>query len=202
MIATDHEAIQKHVVSFGGEVMMTSETHNSGTERCAEVVEILEKKDEYFEVVINIQGDEPYIDPAQIGQLTKCFTNPEIQIATLIRKITNTEDLTNPNLVKVVTDCSSMALYFSRSAIPYVRGKDQKSWLDETRYFKHTGIYGYRIPVLRKLVKLTPTPLEKAESLEQLRWLENGFPVYTRETEFESTGIDTPADLLKITNRS
>ncbi len=202
IIATDHEAIQKHVISFGGEVIMTSEAHSSGTERCAEVLEVLGKQGENFDVVINVQGDEPFIDPAQIEQVAACFSNTKIQIATLVRKITNVEDLTNPNLVKVVTNNAGMALYFSRSAIPYSRGKDQYSWLNSTTYFKHIGIYGYRQAVLQKIVCLAPTPLEKAESLEQLRWMENGFPVYTRETEFENIGIDIPSDLLKITNRS
>lgn len=202
IIATDHEAIQKHVASFGGGVMMTSEVHRSGTERCAEVVKILENKGENYDVIVNIQGDEPFIEPAQIEQLVSCFSDPEIQIATLAKKIISKEDLINPNLVKVVRGSTGLALYFSRAAIPYVRGKDQESWLDGTTYFKHIGIYGFRTGILKKIVGLNPSPLEAAESLEQLRWLEHGFPIYIRETEFESIGIDSPADLLKITNRN
>ena len=181
---------------------MTHETHHSGTERCAEVVEILEEKGTSFDVVINIQGDEPFIYPEQISQLTDCFTDPEVQIATLIRRITDREDLKNPNLVKVVKDIKNWALYFSRSPIPFTRGSEEQSWLNAITYFKHIGIYGYRAAVLKKLIFLAPTPLEQAESLEQLRWLENGFRIFTQETEFESISIDSPSDLLKITNRS
>lgn len=202
IVATDHQAIQNQVASFGGEVIMTHETHHSGTERCAEVVEILEEKGTSFDVVINIQGDEPFIHPEQISQLTDCFTDPEVQIATLIRRITDREDLKNPNLVKVVKDIKNWALYFSRSPIPYTRGSEEQSWLNAITYFKHIGIYGYRAAVLKKLIFLAPTPLEQAESLEQLRWLENGFRIFTQETEFESISIDSPSDLLKITNRS
>lgn len=181
---------------------MTSENHLSGTERCAEVVEALGEQGTSFDVVINIQGDEPFIHPEQIRQLTDCFTDPEVQIATLIRRITDREDLKNPNLVKVVKDLNNRALYFSRSTIPFPRGSEEQSWLNAKIYFQHIGIYGYRAAVLKELIHLAPTPLEQSESLEQLRWLENGFRIFTQETEFESISIDSPSDLLKITNRS
>lgn len=202
VVATDDEAIFKHVRLFNGNVLMTDPHHRSGTSRCSEVVEKLGKSGQYYDYVINIQGDEPFIDPEQIRQVAKCFENTEIQLATLIKKITDPADLINPNVVKVVVDNNGSALFFSRSPIPFKRGMDQDAWLTAATYYKHIGIYGYQSPVLKKIVDLKETPLEAAESLEQLRWIENGFRIQTHVTEFESIAIDAPADLLKITNRS
>ena len=200
VVATDHEAIGNHVALFGGNVMMTGKHHRSGTERCSEVVDKLAGEGEIYDCVLNIQGDEPFIEPAQIECLAACFSDPGTVLATLIKKVTDAGDLTNPNVVKVVVDKRGTALLFSRSAIPYIRGAESKDWLTATTFYKHIGLYGYRSSVLGELVALTPSPLEIAESLEQLRWLENGFQIQTYVTEYESVAIDTPADLLKITN--
>jgi 3-deoxy-manno-octulosonate cytidylyltransferase (CMP-KDO synthetase) len=202
IVATDDMAIFNHVRLFNGNVLMTDPNHRSGTSRCNEVVEQLGKSGQYFDYVINIQGDEPFIDPAQISQVAKCFEDPEIQLATLIKRISDQADLANPNVVKVVVDKNGSALFFSRSPIPFKRGMNQDAWLSATTYYKHIGIYGYQSSVLKKIVDMKETPLEAAESLEQLRWIENGFRIQTYVTEFESIAIDAPADLLKITNRS
>lgn len=201
VVATDSKAILNHVKLFGGNVMMTSELHRSGTERCLEVVEILNQSGDDYDLVINIQGDEPFIEPGQIGQVADCFTDRRIVLSTLIKKITSPEELANPNVVKVAVDLTGSALFFSRSAIPFIRGRDQKDWISAATCYKHIGIYGYRTSILKQLVALPVTPLETAESLEQLRWLEHGYRIQTKITEFESVSIDTPADLLKITNR-
>ncbi len=202
VVATDHEAIIDHVRSFGGTVMNTGEHHNSGTERCREVVEALALAGENYDCVINIQGDEPYIDPRQISQVARCFDNPQVQIATLIQKITSPEELSSGNVVKVVVDQQGYALLFSRSVIPYTRGRLPEEWLAATTYYKHVGIYGYQASVLEKIVSLPVSGLERAESLEQLRWLDHGFKILTRVTEYESIAVDIPADLLKFTNRT
>jgi len=199
IVATDDERIAAHVKDFGGNVCMTSENHNSGTERCFEVVETL--KSNMFDVVINIQGDEPYINPTQIDLLASSFEKKEIEIATLIKKIHQNEELLSPNVVKVVTDIHQKAIYFSRSPIPFFRGSHQDDWLTKLDYYKHIGIYAYRTTVLKKIVTLPMSMLEKTESLEQLRWIENGFSVHTALTQFESIAIDTPEDLKKLINQ-
>ena len=201
VVATDHEAIRDHILSFGGLVVMTSEKHRSGTERCQEVVQQLASNNQFFDVVINIQGDEPNIDPIQIEQVLSCFQHPGTDISTLIKTISSVDELTSPDVVKVVADLHGKALYFSRSPIPNSRGIPIGEWLRDTIYYKHIGIYGYRSEILRQLVNLPVSPLELAESLEQLRWLENGFHIQTKITEIESVSVDTPADLLKITNK-
>ncbi len=198
IVATDDERIASHVESFGGAVCMTSPKHNSGTERCFEVVDTI--KDVEFDVVINIQGDEPYIDPTQIDLLASCFSKKEIQIATLIKKIHQNNELLSPNVVKVVTDNSKKAVYFSRSPIPYVRGTEQDEWVTKHDFYKHIGIYAYRKDILKSIVALPVSNLEKAESLEQLRWIENGFSISTELTNFESIAVDTPDDLNKLIN--
>ncbi|MFZ4401862.1 MAG: 3-deoxy-manno-octulosonate cytidylyltransferase [Bacteroidales bacterium] len=198
MVATDDDRIAKHVERFGGNVCITSESHNSGTDRCYEVVDTINDE---FDIVINIQGDEPYINPTQIDLLASCFAKKEIEIATLIKKINNNEELLSPNVVKVVTDINKKAIYFSRFPIPYLRGCNQYECLDKTDYYKHIGIYAYRSTTLKKIVSLPLSNLEKSESLEQLRWLENGFSIYTAITEFESIAIDTPEDLDKLINQ-
>lgn len=197
IVATDDERIFRHVEGFGGKVLMTSSDHLNGTSRCWDV---LEQSAENYDAVINIQGDEPFIEPEQINQLAKLFENSKIEIATLIKKIDNKEDVFNPNVVKVVFDINNRALLFSRQAIPFLRGVKQEDWISTQAYYKHIGIYGYRKDVLKNLVKLLPTDLEQAENLEQLRWLENGFQINIEITAFEGVSIDTPEDLLKLTN--
>ena len=202
IVATDNEAIFNHVRLFGGNVMMTGEHHTSGTERCHEVVQKLHESGEDYDCVINIQGDEPYINPEQIVQVADCFENPQIQLATLRKKIQSQEELMSENVVKVVVDNQGYALYFSRAVIPFLRGKTQQEMFAALTYCKHIGIYGYRTTALEKIIALPVSELEQAESLEQLRWLENGYRIMTKLTEYESIAIDTPADLLKITNSS
>ncbi|MEI6435005.1 MAG: 3-deoxy-manno-octulosonate cytidylyltransferase [Bacteroidota bacterium] len=198
VVATDNEAIWNHLQSFGGNAIITAIHHRSGTERCQEVVEKLASAGEKFDFIINIQGDEPYIAPEQISQLANCMINSRFPLATLIKKITSTDDLDNPNVVKVVTGISGQALYFSRSAIPFTRGCAMNDRLKGTDYYKHIGIYGYQPAALQQIVAFPVSPLELAESLEQLRWLSNGLMIQTRETEYESISIDTPSDVLKI----
>jgi 3-deoxy-manno-octulosonate cytidylyltransferase (CMP-KDO synthetase) len=202
IVATDNQAIYNHVLSFHGNVMITGLHHTSGTERCNEVVRNLQLAGEHYDCVINIQGDEPYIEPEQISQVSDCFNNPHIQLATLVKKIQSQEELISHNIVKVVVDRDGFALLFSRSVIPFFRGKDPQTWLSGTTYYKHIGIYGYLTSILEKIVALPVSELERTESLEQLRWLDNGFRIQTHLTEYESIAVDTPADLLKITNRS
>jgi 3-deoxy-manno-octulosonate cytidylyltransferase (CMP-KDO synthetase) len=200
IVATDNDAIFNHVQMFHGNVLLTGEHHTSGTERCSEVVDKLRLEGEEYDCVINIQGDEPFIEPDQVSEVAACLVNPETQIATLIKKILSSEELESQNVVKVVADKQGHALFFSRSVIPFFRGKDQSLWLSAFPYYKHVGIYGYRTSVLEKIVTLPVSGLERAESLEQLRWLEAGYKIQTQITEFESVAVDTPADLLKITN--
>ncbi|HNY02781.1 MAG TPA: 3-deoxy-manno-octulosonate cytidylyltransferase [Bacteroidales bacterium] len=200
VVATDHEAILKHVKMSGGEAVMTSRHHTSGTERCNEAAGLLEASGERFDAIVNIQGDEPFIDPRQIAQVVSCLEDPAHEIATLVRATSSWDEIRSENVVKVVVDHSGKALLFSRAVIPFVRGKTPEQWPGEVTFYKHVGIYGYRTGVLNRIVGLPMTALEKAESLEQLRWLEYGYTIYTQVTEFESTAIDTPGDLLKITN--
>ena len=197
-VATDDERIFDKVRSFGGKVIMTSDAHRSGTDRCYEA---FTKLDDWFDVVINVQGDEPFIQPEQIEALKNCFADDETQIATLVKKITDkdgVEVLFNPNSPKVVIDKQNNALYFSRSPIPYKRGSDEKNWMAEHDYYKHVGVYAYRSEVLSQIVQMPPSKLELAESLEQLRWLENGLKIKAGFTDVETVGIDTPDDLEKI----
>ena len=194
-VATDDQRIFDHVKSFGGSVEMTSDKHESGTDRCAELVEKINEK---YDVVINIQGDEPYIDPTQIIQLCDCFNDEKTDIATLIKKIDNTTDLFNENKVKVVKNPKDFAIYFSRNPIPFLKAEKQENWLEKHCYYKHIGIYGYRTEVLKNITVTSVSLLEKAEGLEQLRWLENGFHIKVAETELEAIAIDSPEDLEKI----
>ena len=169
--------------------MLTSSHHQSGTDRCAE---ILKNADESFDVVINIQGDEPFIDPNQIDLLAGCFDNSIAEIATLVKKISSEDEVRNPNVVKAIFNYQHQAIYFSRSPIPYRRNPEA-----DIHYYKHIGIYGYRSDILLKITKLEVGHLEKAESLEQLRWLENGYSIKVKETMSETLSIDTPDDLKK-----
>jgi 3-deoxy-manno-octulosonate cytidylyltransferase (CMP-KDO synthetase) len=197
IVATDDERIFNHVKNFGGNVSMTAENHNSGTERCAEVIDKINENN--IDVVINIQGDEPFIQPSQIDLLAACFVHPKVEIATLIKKIENVDDIFNSNVVKVVKDINNRAIYFSRAGIPFQRGISQHKWIDNgTDFYKHIGIYAYRKTILKQIVQMPLSSLEKSESLEQLRWIENGFAIYTAVTEFESIAIDTPEDLKKL----
>lgn len=195
VVATDDRRIYDAVTAFGGEVVMTSESHRSGTDRCFEAYRNCGSD---ADVIINIQGDEPFIDPRQIEQLKGCFDDAAVDIATLIRRFDPTrgyDALANPNTPKVVISDAGRALYFSRSIIPYVRGLDQEQWPSATTYYTHVGIYAYRADVLGKIVTLTQSPLELAESLEQLRWLQAGYSIATAVTSSPTIGIDTPADL-------
>ena len=192
-VATDDDRIFNAVKEFGGNAVKTLPTHQSGTDRCAEAARILAEKID-FDVVINIQGDEPFIQPDQIELLKSCFTD-KTEIATLIKKIETLEELFNPNRPKVVLDNKQNALYFSRSSIPFARGKEEKNWLFATTFWAHIGMYAYKSDVLQKITKLKTGKLELAESLEQLRWLENGFKIKTAVTNHQSIGIDTPEDL-------
>ena len=197
-VATDDQRIYDAVTAFGGKVIMTSDQHRSGTDRCYEV---FSKLDEYFDVIINVQGDEPFIQPEQITELQKCFDDDDTQLATLAKKITEKdgwEVLNNPNSPKLVVNNKNEALYFSRSVIPFLRGAEQHDWTSRHPYLKHIGIYAYRADVLREITLLEQSQLELAESLEQLRWLENGFRIKVGYTNVESVGIDTPEDLEKI----
>ncbi|MFA8300588.1 MAG: 3-deoxy-manno-octulosonate cytidylyltransferase [Hyphomicrobiales bacterium] len=199
IVATDDDAIFKHVESFGGNVVMTSESHPSGTDRIAEVVEILNNDGEHYDAIINIQGDEPYIDPKQIELIAQLFEDPDVVLGTLIKQINTIEELNNSNVVKVVKDLNDFAVYFSRYSIPFCRNeKEDEEKLKSHSYYKHIGIYGYKSDVLRQITKLNMSSLEKSESLEQLRWLENGFKIKVAITDIEGHAVDTYDDLLKL----
>lgn len=195
VVATDDRRIYDAVLAFGGKAEMTSTEHRSGTDRCWEAYR---KQGGAYDVVVNVQGDEPFIRPAQLEALKRCFDDPETQIATLVKPFAESdgpEALENPNSPKVVLDSRSRALYFSRSVIPYLRGVDRAEWLRRHTYYKHIGIYAFRTEVLREVTALPQSPLELAESLEQLRWLENGYRIGVGITNFDTVGIDTPEDL-------
>ena len=196
-VATDDERIFNAVKSFGGNVVMTSPEHRSGTDRCFEAYNRLGGNEE---VVINIQGDEPFITPEQIESLIACFESPQPQIATLVRPFEPAEGyeaLANPNSPKVILNEKNEALYFSRSVIPYLRNEAPEEWLGKHIYYKHIGMYGYRIDILAQITRLPQSSLELAESLEQLRWLQNGYKIKVGITTQETIGIDTPDDLQK-----
>jgi len=196
IVATDDERIFNHVTAFGGVALMTSPDHQSGTDRCAEVA----LKHQQYDVIINIQGDEPYIDPEQITKVAACFTDGHVQLSTLIKKIETLEELNNINSPKVIINKLSEAIYFSRSPLPHIRGQQPDNWLQHYTYFKHIGIYGYRAAILQQITKLPVSSLERAESLEQLRWIENGYRIKVAETELETYAIDVPEDMDKITD--
>lgn len=198
VVATDDQRIYNHIIKFGGKAMLTSKNHRSGTDRCFEVIENMRKKNFQFKIAINIQGDEPFINPRQIEMLLECFKNEETHIATLVKKITNHTELLNPNCVKVIVNKNSDAIYFSRSPIPFVRDFKKEDWPRKYKFLRHIGIYGYKADILEKIVSLKVSPLEKTESLEQLRWIENGYTIKTRRTNFETIDINTPQDLIKI----
>ena len=183
IVATDHEDIQRVVLNFGGQCEITSSSHQTGTERCAEVAQ----RNRDFDVIINIQGDEPLINPKQIESLIHLFKNKEVQIGTLIKKSSNQDIYNDPNKIKTTVNKDGKALYFSRSGIPYMK--------ESFSFYKHLGMYGYRSTILLELSKLKPSSLELAESLEQLRWMENGYSIYAALTEIECHSVDVPADI-------
>lgn len=191
-VATDDERIAQCVRGFGGHVVMTSPDHPSGTDRCGEAARLLQLRDE--DVIVNIQGDEPGISAKEISLLTSLFARPEVEIATLVRPFTDPEEAENPNKVKVVIAQDRKALYFSRFPIPYRRDTASEA----PTYHQHLGIYAYRHKTLQNLIKLTPSMLEQTEKLEQLRWLENGYNIYTAPCDYTGIGIDTPEDLKRF----
>lgn len=195
-VATDDERIFNTVLSFGGKAVRTSADHKSGTDRCAEAVDnIVRETGDIIDIVINIQGDEPFIRPEQINLIISCFTDKSVEIATLVRKTNYGEDIFNPNQPKVILDSESNAIYFSRATIPFIRGMQPADWSKKYTFFKHIGLYAYRTETLKKITRLPVSLLETAESLEQNRWLENGFKIRTSITDQEIIGIDTPDDL-------
>jgi 3-deoxy-manno-octulosonate cytidylyltransferase (CMP-KDO synthetase) len=194
VVATDDERIASEVQRFGGKHVMTKHDHPSGTDRCAEALSLTPGK---WDAVINIQGDEPFIAPEQIDLLASCFEDSSTQLATLVKQIGDIEELFNENIPKVTIANNGRALYFSRQVIPFLKNVVKADWLKHHVYFKHIGIYGYRADVLPQLTKLKQGKLEIAESLEQLRWLENGYQIIAKITEFETIAIDTPEDLLR-----
>lgn len=197
-VATDDERIFSAVTAFGGKAVMTMNTHKSGTDR---ICEAYEKLGSDADVVINLQGDEPFIMPDQILQLVKCFDNPLTQIATLVRPFGHGEDIFDPNIVKVVFEKQDKsAIYFSRSPIPYLRGVEKSKWTQNITYYAHIGLYAYKADTLKAITRLPQSDLEKAESLEQLRWIEAGISVYVGITDKSTIGIDTPADLETARN--
>jgi 3-deoxy-manno-octulosonate cytidylyltransferase (CMP-KDO synthetase) len=195
IVATDHNDILETVRGFGGRAMMTRTDHKSGTDRCSEVIGKLAETGESYDVIINIQCDEPFLNTQDLRRLMDMFSEPDTQIATLSTPIRIPDELFNPNVVKLVQDVNGYALYFSRQAIPYQRDIPEPEWSSGFIYYKHLGIYAYRTDTLNRISKLDQSPLEKAESLEQLRWLENGFRIRTGTAQQETIGIDTPDDL-------
>ncbi|MBW6501537.1 MAG: 3-deoxy-manno-octulosonate cytidylyltransferase [Bacteroidales bacterium] len=197
-VATDDRRIFDAVLNFGGRAVITSADHQSGTDRCAEAVGLIALESGIStDIVINIQGDEPFIKPEQITMLVSCFSDRTVEIATLVRRVRPGEDIFNPNHPKVVLDANNNALYFSRAAVPFFRDAEVYEWSHKHQYYKHIGLYGYKSEVLKKITELPASRLEKAESLEQNRWLENGYRIRAAITDWESFGIDTPGDLEK-----
>jgi 3-deoxy-manno-octulosonate cytidylyltransferase (CMP-KDO synthetase) len=199
-VATDDDRIREAVEAFGGRVVMTSPDHKSGTDRICEAYNKLypsTDKDTSTDIIINIQGDEPFIQPSQIKTVMECFNDSHTQIATLGKPFTDIEALKNPNSPKIVVDNYGYAMYFSRSVIPFIRGKEESEWIGSYPFLKHIGLYAYRSDVLKEVTKLPQSSLELAESLEQLRWLQNGYRIKVGLTDVETIGIDTPEDLEK-----
>ncbi len=206
VVATDDRRILEAVESIGGRAMMTSDQHRSGTDRCGEVLKALEAEGRRYDVVVNVQGDEPFVEACQLETLLENFASPETEIASLMTPIKDWEELQSPNNVKVVCNLRHEALYFSRQPIPHLRGADLKEWPARQTYYKHVGIYAFRAEVLKRVVALPLSALEGSESLEQLRWLDNGYRIRMSVTDHTNIGIDTPEDLalaerkLKIEN--
>jgi 3-deoxy-manno-octulosonate cytidylyltransferase (CMP-KDO synthetase) len=198
-VATDDARIADSVKGFGGKFIMTKDTHQSGTDRCAEALDIAEKQTSVkFDVVVNIQGDEPFIQPEQLRKVISCFLDNDVQIATLVKPFTQGENVFNPNTPKVILNSRGFAIYFSRSAIPFIRNRENEQWLSSHTYYKHIGLYAYRSDVLREITKLPQSKLELAESLEQLRWIENGYKIKVEHTDLETLAVDSPEDLERV----
>ena len=193
-VATDDQRIFDAVKAFGGQVVMTRTDHKSGTDRIEEAARIMNTT---ADVIINVQGDEPFIQPSQIETLCRLFDAPETQIGTLGKRFESMEAAENPNSPKIVCDTRGFALYFSRSVIPFIRGQERSEWFTHFPFLKHLGIYAYRREVLSAITRLPQSPLEIAESLEQLRWLQNGYRIRVGDTDVETVGIDTPEDLQR-----
>lgn len=198
-VATDDERIANEVKRFGGNFVLTSESHKSGTDRLAEAVQKIQKDTNLqFDIVINIQGDEPYIQPEQIEEIKSCFNDQNTEIGTLVKAIDKNEDIFDSNKPKVTLDKNMHAICFSRSPIPYLRNIEKEQWHLKHTFYRHIGMYAYKMETLLKLTQLKQTPLELAESLEQMRWIENGYQIKVAKTNFDSVGIDTPEDLASI----
>jgi 3-deoxy-manno-octulosonate cytidylyltransferase (CMP-KDO synthetase) len=198
-VATDDDRIFSAVRSFGGNVVLTSPLHNSGTDRCAEALLLAEQEMGIsFNAVLNVQGDEPFIAQEQLELVKSCFADEQVQIATLVKPVKSLEELLNPNRPKVVVGSDMQALYFSRAVIPHVRGSKQEDWLAVHTFYSHIGLYGFRRDILPRITALPQSPLELAESLEQLRWIESGFHITVRVTPYESFGVDAPEDLERL----
>ena len=194
VVATDDARIADAVMDFGGQYVMTSPNHRSGTDRCREALDLLENQ---YDAVINIQGDEPFIDPRQIGMMRDLISRDDTVLASLAKRIEDEDELFSPNTVKVVMDKERNALYFSRNPIPFMRNVDRKDWLSKGVFYKHIGIYAYKAEALRQIAEMQPSTLELAESLEQLRWLENGLRIRMGITQEENVSIDEPSDIDK-----
>jgi 3-deoxy-manno-octulosonate cytidylyltransferase (CMP-KDO synthetase) len=195
-VATDDRRISDAVSHFGGKAIMTSANHLSGTDRCAEAILMInEETAKKIDIVVNIQGDEPFIKPEQIALLMKCFDDETVELATLVRKVEPGEDIFNPNQPKVILDSKGNAIYFSRAAIPFIRDVDSREWSKEHVFYKHIGLYAYKSETLKNITSLKRSLLEISESLEQNRWIENGYRIRTAVTTYESISIDTPDDL-------
>ncbi|MDC0004910.1 3-deoxy-manno-octulosonate cytidylyltransferase [bacterium] len=197
VVATDDQRIFDVVKTFNGEVVMTSENHQSGTDRCLDAALQMEIE---FDVVVNIQGDEPFISPSQIDLILSCFTQENTEIASLVKLIEDAKTLWDPNKPKVVLDDDDFAILFSRQCIPYLLGVEKENWNEVFNFYKHIGMYAYRFETLKEICNLKPSRLEKAENLEQLRWIENGYRIKTAITEEEAFSIDTPDDLEELIN--
>lgn len=193
-VATDDERIREAVAQFGGQAVMTSTNHKSGTDRIQEAATLINTD---ADVIINVQGDEPFIQRSQLETVCHLFDDPQVQIGTLGKPFETMEATENPNSPKIVTDLQGYAMYFSRSVIPFIRGKERQDWLGHFPFLKHIGLYAYRREVLSEITKLPQSPLELAESLEQLRWLQNGYRIKVGLTDVETVGIDTPEDLAR-----
>ena len=194
VVATDDVRIADAVMDFGGQYVMTDPNHRSGTDRCREALDLLETQ---FDAVINIQGDEPFIDPRQIEMMRELISRDDTMLASLAKRIEEEDELFSPNTVKVVMDYKGNALYFSRNPIPFMRNVDRNEWLEKGVFYKHIGIYAYKADTLRQVAAMQPSALEQAESLEQLRWLENGLQIRMDITKEENVSIDEPNDIVK-----
>ena len=194
VVATDDMRIADEVLSFGGQYVLTDPNHRSGTDRCREALDML---DDAYDAVVNIQGDEPFIDPKQINLLVDLISQEEVQLASLAKRIDDEDELFSPNTVKVVMDKAHKALYFSRNPIPFMRGVAREEWIEKGNFYQHIGIYAYKAATLRQIAEMQPSALEMAESLEQLRWLENGLRIQMAVTTSENVSIDIPSDLAK-----